>query len=341
MKRPAASRLALLYAQLALHRGGVDADRRVMEALAEDEDARAGELLRELAALLPLSNSLADAMGQIPAVFAPPTVALLRAAQAAGRDAGALQLLARDSLWLDRRERETWGGLSYPVMLLLGASALLLLMSVVIIPPFEDALRSFGGQLPALTTGVLALGPVLGSVAVTVLVLWMLRRLLDVRWFDIVHLMLSSALNRVPAWRRYLQIGVEPRILGAMALALRHGLPLAEVAAHLRATSHGQEARILGALEAQLACGVPLGTACLAVPELPRRLGRLAADAEAREQSAEVLERMAELYADHGLEQRDRLRRRATLLVYVVVAVIVALCLIGLYLPIFKLGSIE
>lgn len=334
--------LALLYSQLALHRGGVDADRRIVEALADDEDARAGAPLRELAALLKLSPSLADAMSHLPAVFSPATVALLRDAEAQGRGAGALELLARDSLWLDRRERELWRGLSYPVLLLMGVCALLLLMSTLVIPSFQEVLQSFGGDLPGVTLLVLWMAPFLTTVVLGVLALLVLQRVLQLRWFDRLRGGITALFSRLPRWRRYRHSGVEPRILSAMALALRHGLPLADVAAHLRATtSRGLEAQVLGALEAQLARGLPLGAACQAVPELPRRLGLLATDAEARDQGADALERLAEVAADHSLEQRERLHRSATVVAYSVAAVIVALCIVALYLPIFKLGSVS
>ncbi|MBI3350123.1 MAG: type II secretion system F family protein [Burkholderiales bacterium] len=339
MKRKHLPELAQLFAQFAACGDGAGTAAAVAEAMAVDTSLGAGSPVRELAALLAVGATLPDAMAEMPATFGASTVTLVRNAMAQGQGVAAFELLAADYRSLDRQQREAWSGLTYPMLLLLGVVLLLLESAVFIMPAYSEYFASFGGKLPALTRFMIgalpALATLMGALAVGMMLLFLPRTGPPAA----ARVAIERILHRLGGVRRYHQHAAEPRLVQAIAVAVGAGLPLHEVVAHLSATSSGLEARLLGGLQSQLVAGLPFGAACQAVPGLSRRMGAMATIAEGSGRLADSLSRMGSLLAEQGIEQRARWRRRVAVSCYVFTAVVVALCVISLYLPVFMLGG--
>jgi type II secretory pathway component PulF len=331
--------LALLFSSLACADGDPDATRRIAEAVAADEAFRGYGFLDEIAALLGQGLSLPDALARLPGLFPPETTRLLDQAALGQRAAAALQLLGDDHAWIDRRQRETWASMAYPLLLAVGATVLSVLMAVLVMPAFEDVHRSLGSNLPVLSRIALGIAPwiamVLGIGTALLLLLWLFR----LPGLDGLREAAGERLGRWAPVRRYQANGMEPRLMLALSNALDGSLAPATVVAHLRAQSRGTEAALLRRIENGLDRGDLLASVLASMPELPRRLAALLSTLDQRPDT-DALRRLAAFTAENALEQRARTRSRLNVLLYVVAALYIALCVVGMYLPIFSLGGV-
>ena len=95
--------------------------------------------------------SLSDAMGKHPGVFDELFVNMVRA----GEIGGALStIFMRLADFMERSEsilRKVRGALIYPIFIVVFASAILVILMTVIVPKFEVAFSSLGGELPEMT----------------------------------------------------------------------------------------------------------------------------------------------------------------------------------------------
>jgi type IV pilus assembly protein PilC len=348
MNNPSLALLALMFRQLGLSRRAAIADADMLNALAQDDDPAARSLLREMASMLALQGSLPDAMAQLPETFSPETVALVRTAEAQGKGGQLFELLADDFALLSQQQRDLWGALAYPAVLLALLVAMMAVLMIFVMPAMKEAFAafaSFGTTLPAPTLFLIAVsdalsGPWTGAALVLAAVAAFVlgkqpakdRRRAGLRRRWLMHW---------PVARRYVRQSLEPRIARALMHALSASLPAASVAAHLRATGTTTlEIAALAQLEALLGQGKSTAEALQLTTGMPRRLGAIAA----LEHNERELPGMLASLADTSLERANalgnRLRRQIGFLAYFVVVLVVAFCVISIYLPIFKLGSV-
>jgi type II secretory pathway component PulF len=100
--------------------------------------------------------SLADALAKYPQSFPPVHVAMVRA----GETGGFLDVVLGQIADFRARERDlksrVRGALVYPAVLMVLASAVLLVLMLWFIPRFSGVFETFGAQLPALTKAIIA-----------------------------------------------------------------------------------------------------------------------------------------------------------------------------------------
>lgn len=157
-----AARLALLLRQLAvLVRAGLPLE-EALAALAE-QDRRAAErgLLLAMRARLMEGRSLAQAMGEFPRAFAELIRAAVAAAEEAGRLPEVLERLADLSERRSRLLRRIAAALSYPILLMIVAFAVVIGLLTQVVPEVTQVFAGLGGELPAPTRALLALSSAL------------------------------------------------------------------------------------------------------------------------------------------------------------------------------------
>lgn len=343
MKQPSLDALTLLFGQLAAaERAGM----RLADALEiirrDHEFGRRGEVYDALAEAVAGGSPLSEAMQRLPSVFAAETVALVRGAEAGGKLAGALEVLADD---YERRAGARLGfgaALIYPSLLASAVMVLTVLLLVFVVPAFSAVYASFGAELPAPTLLLLSIAEALSGfwwvwvpLAVAAIGVVALRRRIGAagRFLDRAALV-------TPALRPYLLKQFAARAAAVIERSLAGGLDLADAIAHLRATSANSVfAARLRALEERLRAGDSLPDAARAVRELPPRLAliieigsRTGALAGALRQSVS----MSDVDAGRSLAA---LQRSFTIASYVLFGVVVGFTVLAVYLPIFRLGS--
>ena len=123
----------------------------------EEKDPVTKEMLTQMAKIVDFGNPLAKAFeeaGRFPAHM----IGLLQVGEAVGRTEEALNALSRYYENRERMERHITGALTYPVMLLLLMSVVIVVLLTKVLPVFNDVYASLGGQLTGIAGMLLGLG---------------------------------------------------------------------------------------------------------------------------------------------------------------------------------------
>jgi type IV pilus assembly protein PilC len=343
MKQPSLDALALLFGQLAAaERAGM----RLADALEiirrDHEFGRRGEVYGALADAVSGGSPLSEAMQRAPAAFAAETVAFVRGAEAGGKLAGALELLAED---YERRAAARVGfgsALIYPSLLAAVVVVLLLALMVFVVPAFKLVYSSFGADLPTPTLALMALGDFLNDfwwlwvplVIAAIAAVVLRRRIAAAGRF------LDRAALLTPALRPYLMKQLAARTAAILERTLEHGLPVADAIGHLRATTpNSLLAARLRALEERLRAGDSLSEAVRAVRELPPRLALIIELGSRTGSVAGALRHSVSMSDADAGRSLAALQRAFTIASYVLFGVVVGATVVAIYLPIFKLGQ--
>jgi type IV pilus assembly protein PilC len=321
---------APFFDMLATHLEGGVAPPEALACMAEDAPLRA---LRKLAARLGVrleKESLRDALANEPVVASPVVARYLKDCPE-DRLPAALREISRfyeQRRALDERYvylttiQKTTAWLT--VIVFLG-------VMVLVVPAFKEVFSSFGADLPALTLWIVTVSDVVVGGGWVIFVLFLFRHVIfrrvppAERWLDRVFMRLPGA------QRKQMVVAASTALDGASFLE-RNGVPRDE-ALRLGAQSVGNSYLRHGweKLAATMAAGTPWGE-CLrssaVVPRSVKAQGGLpwgdAADKTRKLASATVA-----IYGE-----------RSSAAAYIVVGVVVGLLVIGLYLPIFQLGSV-
>ena len=310
------------------------------------------ELVRHLRRQIMAGRSLHAALGALAHMPRAYTHSI-----AAGEASGSLpQVLQRLAEELESRltlARQLRAALTYPLLVLLIALAVMGVMMVWVIPAFEGMFSALGGQLPAATRWVLALshgvtahGPGLVSglalALLTLMATWRhpqgRRWLLEVWW-------------RVPGWGGLHRLGCQARWTRALATLSAAGLPLTDALTHLSglsghprfdaATHHIRRALVQGqSLTRALARFGPQRVR-RHEPELFSGMMLQMTHIGEESGSLDVLLERAAQQLEHDLAQRvAALSRLVEPALMVGLGGLVGGLVIALYLPLFQLGQI-
>lgn len=131
---------------------------RALDLVARMGEGQAAQLAREAQAAVRAGASFSDALAARPHAFSPFVVALVRAGEAGGELASALE---RTAQYLARARDLREGvrtALTYPAIVAIFAVLCLTFLLAVVIPQFEAVYRDAGATLPLATRVVLAMG---------------------------------------------------------------------------------------------------------------------------------------------------------------------------------------
>lgn len=125
------------------------------------EDPRWGTLVGELRRRVEEGAAFSDAMGAMPHVFDP----ICRTMAAAGESAGILDRMLADLAELYRRQarvrKAVVGALAYPCVVIAAALLVLVALVTVVLPKFKAMFEAIQAPVPALTSGLMAIGDLL------------------------------------------------------------------------------------------------------------------------------------------------------------------------------------
>jgi type IV pilus assembly protein PilC len=295
-----------------------------------DYDARVARLAR----LLEEGDSLRDALRSVNGIVPRATTIAVAVGEATGRLALSLRRSTEGSLavvWLEVLPR-----LLYPIMLLLFMIGVGTFWALFLLPRMERIYHDFGMELPALTSSLVDTGPFLVNfgglitlgvlICVTLLVLAIVNP--GVRW-------------HVPGLGRLDRMNVQSRVLKMLGVLVEAGKPLPEALAVLADSSSFPEAvqERLSAAGAAVELGEPLPDSLLRAGLLSSSMVPLI---RAAERSRNLGWALGEL-GDSLSGRAARLLRRSSLALFpaavVAVGVLVALMVLGMFLPLVKLIS--
>ena len=159
------ARREMFYAELhALLTAGLDFSAAFRLLIEGEGDRRTKALLEELYAAVVRGETLAEAMRRSGA-FRPLECGVVRIGDETGRLARTLDFLRNYYRKRAAQRRMVASAVSYPVVILAVAAAVVAFMLSVVVPMFEEVYARMGGELPALTRGIIALSKVFPAYA--------------------------------------------------------------------------------------------------------------------------------------------------------------------------------
>jgi general secretion pathway protein F/type IV pilus assembly protein PilC len=337
--------MATMFAQLAdLLHSGVPLLRSLELLERQTSQPVLKEVINDVRAKVADGTSLADAMAQHPNAFNELTVSMVRA----GQEGGFLEdVLKRTATFTEHQEdmrAKVVGAMAYPVFLAVVGLLVLNILVIFFVPRFEAIFKKLEdqGDLPTLTIWLMAFSNFLQHYG-----LWLLLGIIAFIWWFRRWARSETGRYRTDGWRlklpgfghlyRNFALARFARILGTL---LHNGIPILQ-SLHIAKDSTGNKvlAEAIEQSAQNVTAGEKLAAPLAANQYFPKDLVEMVAVAE----EANTLETVLVEIAD-GIEKRTgrqlelfvRLLEPVMLLVMAAVTLVVVM---GLLLPVFKMGS--
>jgi type IV pilus assembly protein PilC len=289
-------------------------------------------------------QALHVALAQHPSHFSGLYISMVQAGESAGILDALMERLAQTLEKNEALRSRMRSALTYPVAVLVIASAVLVMILVFVVPVFQDVFKSFGAELPWATQVVVGLSEALTTagpalLAAMVLGIWWLRRPAqrDAAW----QVLLQSSLLKTPLVGALIQSAVVARWSQTLSALLAAGVPLAEALGPVaQASDHPVYERITGQLQRQVAQGSSLSEAMGRTGRFPPMIVQLCNTGEETGSMDTLLARAGSLME---AEMDDRVNALSSLLEPLIILVLGGLIggiLVAMYLPIFRLGQV-
>jgi general secretion pathway protein F len=338
-----AEQLALLTRQLAtLIQAGVPLDDALAAIARHSPDAGITNLLMQLRSRVLEGQSFATALGSWPRAFSRLYQAMVRAGEHAGLLGAVLEQLAD---YLERRrllQQKVQMALIYPLVLLLVASAVIVLLMVFVMPSLVGLFNETGTTLPWLTRVLIGMSSVLSHWW------WLLLLLLGAGGLGLRQILAGSRrrhwdawLLRLPVLRGVIVVADTARFASTLSILVQSGVALVDAI--------GIAAEVMGnaclrARTAQVAVsegeGGSLARALEQSGVFSPLLLQLVASGEASGQLEQLLAKAAQAQEQELALQLDALVKILEPLIIVVMAVVVGAIVLSVLLPIMQMNSL-
>ena len=235
------ARREMFYAELhALLTAGLDFSAAFRLLIEGEGDRRTKALLEELYAAVVRGLSLAEAMRRSGA-FRPLECGVVRIGDETGRLARTLDFLRDYYRKRAAQRRMVASAVSYPVVILAVAVAVVAFMLSVVVPMFEEVYARMGGELPALTRGIIALSKAFPAYAAVAVIagggLYLLYRANRQR--EEVQRWRAAILLRLPVAGEIIRKNMQAQCCKLLDLLCAAGVPLLAGVGMLRDGSNG------------------------------------------------------------------------------------------------------
>ncbi len=297
--------------------------------------------LLEISAEVQQGTNLSDAMRKHPECFDNLYVSMVQAGEVGGVLDEVLNRLAKILEDLARLQNQVKGAMAYPVVVGILAVVVFIAMTVFLIPIFAKVFQDIGGELPGLTVFMLTVSEILRSwkviipIAVVIVVSFLYKqyyktpmgRVTMDRFF--LKMPILGDLNEKSAVARFC------RTFGTLA---RSGVPILTALEIVRDTSGNQViANAIDAARAEVQQGGMLSLAIQKENVFPIMALQMISIGEETGELDAMLMKVAEFYEDEVEQAVKALTSILEPLMMVVLAGMVALILLSMYLPMFKI----
>ncbi len=338
------SRRETFYGELnALLGAGVDFSNAFALLIDAEEHGAAKSLLEELYARVVDGSSLHRAMsgsGAFPAL----DCGVVDIGEQTGRLPEALEFLAEYYRKRAAQRRMVSSAVSYPIVVLCTAAAVTAFMLTVVVPMFEQVYARMGGELPSLTHNMIAFAGAFPQYAAATAAASCAAALIYRRHRrnERVRRIVCTMLLRLPVIGGIIRKNNEVRICRLLDLLCSSGIPLLTgVTMIARTTEFHPYRQSLSHIARLLEQGVPFAEAMAQYPELyERRLTAMVRMGEQTNRLRHMLRRLGDTLTnelEHAIRHMGTVAEPALILL---VGALVAVILIAMYLPMFRLGGI-
>ena len=308
------------------------------------KNPRMGDLLNDIRDQLAGGTSFSESLSKHPLQFDDLFQNLVKAGEGAGVLDTVLDTIATYKERIESLKGKIKKALFYPagvIAVAIGVSAVLL---IFVVPQFESLFQGFGADLPAFTQFLVDAS-----------------RFLTANWFFMLALLAGTIVAFVQAMKRsrafsqavdrfMLKLPIIGQILHqsaiarfarTLALTFKAGVPLVE-ALETCAGATGSvvyETAVMRMRE-DVSVGYPMNVAMKQVNLFPHMVVQMIAIGEEAGALDTMLFKVAEFYEEEVENAVDSLSSLLEPFIMVIIGVVVGSMVVGMYLPIFKMGSV-
>ena len=308
------------------------------------KNPRMGDLLNDIRDQLAGGTSFSEALSKHPVQFDDLFQNLVRAGEGAGVLDTVLDTIATYKERIESLKGKIKKALFYPagvIAVAIGVSALLL---IFVVPQFEELFKGFGADLPAFTQLLVDASRFLTAngfyivVAIAGGIFAFIQAMKRSRPF-------AQAIDRfmlkLPIIGQILHQSAIARFARTLALTFKAGVPLVE-ALETCAGATGSvvyETAVMRMRE-DVSVGYPMNVAMKQVNLFPHMVVQMIAIGEEAGALDTMLFKVAEFYEEEVENAVDSLSSLLEPAIMVIIGVVVGSMVVGMYLPIFKMGSV-
>ncbi len=287
--------------------------------------------------------SFSEALSHYPDVFAGLYINMIKAGESGGQlgeTAARLASFLEDAAKLTRKVKSA---MSYPVIVLCLALGIAVAMILFIVPVFSGMFAEFGAKLPGPTQFLVDLSGIMrryGIIVVAILVA-LIVALRKWKQTPAGGYQLASLLLKMPVIGELNRKVATSRFARTFAQLLQSGVPILK-AMEIVSGATGNKVFEQVILEARgtVEKGEPLSSALIKHPCFPRLLVHMMSAGEKTGKIDDMMQNIADFYDDEIETMLDGLTAMIEPLLMVFLGVVIGGIVIGMFLPIFKMGEV-
>ncbi len=336
--------VAEITSQLAIMtRSGVDVSSALGSLASQCKRPALAQVLYEVHEAVLAGNTLSDALRQHPRVFDPSYIATVAAGEATGKMSEVLAQLADMQRSLLRTRRTMRALMTYPVLLMLVSSAVLVALVLFVLPRFATIFEQYDVPLPAITRLLIAVADEMWARwwLWTPLVVGSLVGFSEWRKTEQGRRALDTLWIHAPVIRDVCRTQLVGRMCRLMGLMLQSGVPLLET---LRLTRQAIEntlyKELLAKLEDAVVNGQNLESALPDTEVIPQSAREMIITAETTGKMGEVTQLLGEYYEEEAEAGMRQLIGMLEPIITVGMGIIIAGVVLAVMLPVFDLSTL-
>ena len=289
-------------------------------------------------------SSLYEAISKHPVQFDELYRNLVRAGEGAGVLETVLDTVATYKENIEGLKGKIKKALFYPIMVVVVALLVSGIMLIFVVPQFEDVFKGFGAELPAFTQMIVNLSRFLVSwwwLILFVLVGVAAGFIFAYKRSPAMQHAMDRMILKVPVIGQIMHNSAIARFARTTAVTFKAGVPLVEALGIVAgATGNKVYEEAVLRMRDDVSVGYPVNMAMKQVNMFPHMVIQMTAIGEEAGALDAMLFKVAEYYEQEVNNAVDALSSLLEPMIMVFIGTIVGGMVIGMYLPIFKLGAV-
>lgn len=316
--------------------------REALETIMQDMENKTFQgvlerVLRRLEDGLPLSQAIAAEPKAFDRLF----VALIKAAEESGSMPTTLNYLATSLEKADRLARKIKSIMAYPIFVAVFFVLVAAIMTLFVLPRFQEIFSSYGSSLPFLTRAVLKVNTVILDNVFLIFLLFVAFFVFVVLYARTVvgRLQMDNLILRMPFFGNVARKMAVARFTRNLGIMIKGGVPVAS-AIEIASGILDNKAMELSLLEShrRIISGGDIASS-LDKKVFPRLVVRMVGVGESSGRLPEVLDRVADVYEDQAEGAIMVATALFEPLVIVLFGCIILVLVMAIYLPVFSVAS--
>lgn len=289
-------------------------------------------------------NSLYQTLRQYPQHFTKLLCSLINVGEQSGTLDLMLSELSHHLKKIERQKQQIIKALLYPMAILVITLIVTAILLIFVIPQFETMFASFGATLPLYTQIIIYLSKLLQTTWKTLFII-LIATIISIRvthHYSVKFQYFSDKLNlKIPLLKNILLYTAIIRLTKTLGLTLKSGVPLLTAIDISITTIPNQyyQHRVQQTIKL-IANGKTLHSALHAQNLFPHKVIQLIALGEETGTLDSTLEKIASVYNEELNKLTDNLNTLLEPAIMLILGTVVGSLIIGMYLPIFRLGTI-